>query len=255
MTARFATLTILFAATFVGALPVLAQKAPAPDKTSWSPEVLSLACAPTIAFEAPAADLRVTGGQDSFFRRSYVPGDLVTINAGAARGIEVGQEYFVRRVQKSARESINRTTPATIRTTGWIRIYAVDEKLSLATVSHACDSIEVDDYLEPLTLPTPVVASAERPAAQRENYGRVLSGQDRRRSFGRDDYLVVNRGSDHGVEVGTHFVLYRDKRVADNFLYVLGEAVAVDVKSESSTLRVTVSSDAILAGDYVAMRR
>jgi hypothetical protein len=65
----------------------------------------------------------------------------------------------------------------------------------------------------------------------------------------------VNRGSDHGVAHGTHFVLYRDKRVDENFLFEVGEAVAMDVKPDSSTLRVTVSLDAIQEGDYAAMRR
>ena len=35
--------------------------------------------------------------------------------------------------------------------------------MSLATITHACDTIEVDDYLEPFVLP-PVPAPSERPA-------------------------------------------------------------------------------------------
>ena len=48
---------------------------------------------------------------------------------------------------------VTRDTPATIRTTGWIKVYAVDDEWSLVTVTHACDTIEVDDYLEPFKLP------------------------------------------------------------------------------------------------------
>ena len=59
------------------------------------------------------------------------------------------------------------------------------------------------------------------------------------RSFGKGDYFVVDRGSDHGVEVGSQFVLYRDKKQAENFLFEIGEAVAVEVKAEMSTLQVT----------------
>ena len=40
----------------------------------------------------------------------------------------------------------------------------------------------------------------------------------------------------------------------DNFLYELGEAVAVDVKKDASTLQVTMSRDAFSEGDHVAMR-
>jgi hypothetical protein len=242
---------VLLAAT----TPLAAQRGPAPAMTGLPPEVLSLACAPAIAYEEPAMPLRVTGGQDSVVRRSFAPGDLVTINAGTRDGIAVGQEFFVRRPLVAARAPITHQTPASIRTTGWIRVYAVEDTMSLATITHACDSIDVNDYLEPFVLPQVPVPAAERPAAQRENYGRVLIGQDRRRSFGKGDYFSVDRGSDHGVTAGTRFVLYREKGIAGNFLFELGEAVAVDVRPDWSTVEVTTALDAIQEGDYVAMRR
>ena len=236
-------------------MPVIAQRAPAPVPTRLTPEVLSLACAPTMVFETPPRPLRITGNQDSAIRASFAPGDLVTVNAGTENGIVVGQEYYVRRVQPAERREVSRDNPATIRTAGWIRIYAVDEKMSLATVTHACDSIETGDYLEPLVLPQPTPAVVTNVAAQRSNYGRVLVGADGRRAFGRDDYFIVNRGSDHGVTLGAQFVIYRDKEQAENFLFELGEAVAVDVRPETSTLQVTLSRDAFLEGDYVALRK
>jgi hypothetical protein len=189
-------------------------------------------------------------------RWSYAPGDLLTINAGTDNGIEVGQEYYVRRVQPAERRPVTRENPATIRTTGWIRVYAVDTEMSLATVVHACDTIDVDDFLEPFTLPqvpTPADTAGIKP--QRGNYGRIVLGTDRRRSFGKGDFFIVDRGSDHGVAVGARFVVYHDKLRAENFLYDLGEAIAVDVRPETSTLQVTVSRDAFRAGDYVAMRK
>jgi hypothetical protein len=235
--------------------PARAQRGPAATSPNLSPEILSLACSPGGALEPPPMPLRITGGQDSFVRRIYGPGDLVTINAGSKNGIEVGQEYYVRRLQVANREPISRNTPATIATTGWIRVYAVDDDMSLATISHACDTIEIDDYLEPFKLPVVPTVSKDRPKPQRDHYGKVLVGTDRRTSFGKGDYFVVNRGSDHGIEVGSQFVLYRDKKQAENFLFEIGEGIATEVKSEMSTIQVTVSLDAIESGDYVALRR
>jgi hypothetical protein len=80
-------------------------------------------------------------------------------------------------------------------------------------------------------------------------------GTDRRTSFAKGDYFVINRGSDHGIQVGSQFVLYRDKKQAENFLYQIGEGIATEVKPEMSTVQVTVSLDAIESGDYVALRR
>jgi len=235
--------------------PARAQRGPAASSPHLSPEVLSLACSPGAALEPPSMSLRITGGQDSFARRIYAPGDLVTINAGSKNGMEVGQEFFVRRMQVDHRSPISRDNPATIRTTGWIKVYAVDDEMSLVTVTHACDTIEVGDYLEPLKLPVMPTISKDRPKAERDHYGKVLVGTDRRTNFGKGDYFVINRGSDHGVELGSQFVLYRDKKQAENFLFEIGEAVATDVKPEMSTVLVTVSLDTIQSGDYVALRR
>ena len=66
---------------------------------------------------------------------------------------------------------------------------------------------------------------------------------------------IVDRGSNHGVTVGAQFVVYRDEqRQPDTFLFELGEAVAVEVRPETSTLQVTVSRGAFIAGDYMALR-
>jgi hypothetical protein len=245
----------LFAAVvIIAATSATAQHAPPPAPTGLSPETLALACAPALAYEPPPKPLRVTGGQSPFARWAYSASDLVTINAGTKNGIEVGQEYFVKRTLVSRGAPITRNTPATIQTTGWIRVYAVDDELSLATVTHSCDSIDVGDYLEPLVLPSMPTPSTDRGKPERGNYGRVMSGMDVRGSFGKGDFFILNRGTDFGITPGAQFVLYRDKKQDENFLYELGEAIAVNVNGDWSTLMVTLSRDAIQAGDYAGMR-
>ena len=247
--------SLIAAGVLATGLPVSAQRAQAPGPANLSTETLSLACAPRLAYEAPPTPLRITGSQESVVRRSFSPGDLVTINAGTDDGIEVGQEYYTRRAVPVERRPISRDNPATIRTSGWIRISAVDRRMSLATITFGCDSVDLNDYLEPFVPPDIPEISTHRPAAQRGNYGRVLTGNDNRTSFARYDYFLVDRGSDHGVTVGAQFVVYRDKRQPDNFLFELGEAVAIDVRPDTSTLRVTLSRDAFISGDYVALRK
>ena len=247
--------TLVAVAALAAGLPVLAQRAPAPAPTNLSAEILSLACAPGLAYEAPPTPLRITGSQESFVHRTFAPGDLITINAGTDNGIDVGQEYFTRRAVPVEHRPISRDNPATIQTSGWIRIYAVDREMSLATITFGCGSIEPNDYLEPFVLPNIPEISINRQEAQRGNYGRILTGSDHRGIFGSGDYFTVDRGSDHGVTVGAQFVVYRDKLQPGNFLFELGEAVAVAVEPETSTLRVTLSRDGFMSGDYVALRK
>jgi len=236
------------------AVPATAQRSPVAVPANLPPGVMALACAPYAALSVPEMPLRVTGGQAAIVRQNYAPGDLITINAGSQNGIEVGQEFYTRQLQILHKRAVSADTPATVRTTGWLRVYAVDDEMSLATVTHACGEIAVGDYLEPFVLPTLPVISTDRTKPERDNYGRVLTGSDNRRVFGRGDHFLLDRGADYGITPGAQFVLYRDKQVDGNFLYDLGEAVAVSVAENTATLQVTVSRDAIMAGDYVAIR-
>ena len=266
------TLVVLTAALLAAATPLLAQRGPAPEMTHLPPDVIAQACSPTLAFDRPLASLLITGGQDASTRHVYGPGDLVTINAGSDNGIEVGQEYYVRRLQAPRGSSISRANPASIRTAGWVRVYAVDKTMSLVTVSHACDVIDVGDYLEPFSLPRLSVPDANPPKPQKENYGHILIGTDRRTMFAKNDFFTVDRGSDHGVTLGARFIVYRDKRrmetlylsaikelpdsiTTPEFLYEMGEAVVVDVKPEVSTVRALFAREAFLSGDFVALRK
>jgi len=236
------------------ASPLSAQRGPAPQMKYLPPDTVALACAPSVTSTRPMRPMRVTGGQDTIVRRTHSPGDLVTINAGTKNGIEVGQEFFTRRVLISPRMPLTPETPAAVLTTGWIRVWAVDDEMSLATITHACDSVEIDDYLEPFALPKVPEAAKVRLKAERDTYGHILAGVDGRRVFARGDFVVVDRGSEAGVTPGMRFVFYRDKQQDQNFLFELGEATAMDVRPDSSTLQITTSLDAIQLGDYVARR-
>jgi hypothetical protein len=249
MTRRVLTFLGAGAGLLASALPAAAQRGPAPTPMSLPPEVVSLACAPTISYEVPTVALRISGGQESVQRNSHAPGDLVTINAGKRDGIAIGQEFFTRRPLVSSELPVGRANPATIR------IWAVDEEMSLATITHACETVDVNDFLEPFALPTVPAASKQMGEPERGNYANVISGQDRRTQFGRGDYLLIDRGSNQGVTPGARFVMYHDKRLPGNFLFQIGEAVAVDVKGDTSTLQVVSALDAISAGDYAGMRK
>jgi hypothetical protein len=266
------TRTFVTMALLASAVPLLAQKGPAPVGTHLDGDVIALACAPGLAFEPPAPSLLLTGGQDATTRHSYGPGDLITINAGSDNGIEVGQEYYVRRVQGPRGSRITRTTPATIKTAGWVKVYAVEKTMSLVTVAHACDTMNVGDYLEPFTVPRPPTTDPNPPKAQKENYGHILLGTDRRTMFAKNDFFTVDRGSDHGVTLGARFIVFRDKRkmetlrlsalkelpdeiITPEFLFEMGEAVVVDVKPEVSTVKALNARAAFWTGDYVALRK
>jgi hypothetical protein len=235
--------------------PVLGQRSPAVAPSRLDADVIALACAPQAATSTPKATLRISGGQDTYPRLTFSQGDFVTLNAGSNQGIKVGQEFFVRRLLAPRGMAISARNPGTTQTAGWIRVYAIDEDMALATITHGCDGMQVGDYLEPLALPAPLKANAAEGKPER-SYARVVSGNERRTEFGQGDFLVIDRGSAQGITAGAHFVLYRWKKKApENFLAAIAEAVAVDVQNDTATLSLTSSRDSVMVGDLVAMRK
>ncbi len=238
------------------ASPARAQIGPAAGSTGLSADVLALACAPMPTFEVPTAARHIVGTQDVVARATFAPGDLLVIDAGESQGVTVGQEFFVRHVVQSQRRRPTREHPGVVQTAGWIRIYAVEQNLSLATITHACDPLTKGDYLEPFVLPAPpLVAPKDAGTLRHDAYGRVTVGIEQKTTFGKGDFFILDRGSDHGVTPGMRFTVYRDKKEPGVFLFELGDAVAVSVQHESATLLVTRARDAFWKGDYVAMQK
>jgi len=248
----------LFAVAVAAPAVALAQRSPAIAATHVDPAVLAQVCAPigaTAATES-AGSLRITGGQDTQVRENYTQGEFVTINAGRNQGIQIGQEFFVRRIESTRSPLAAPQPPRNIRTAGWIKVYAVDDDLALATITYSCDAMRVNDYLEPMTLPTPVVPSPVQGKPDRTNYARVVMGNDRRFEFSPGDFFVIDQGRVQGITPGAHFVIYRwKKRTPENFLVAIGEAVAASVQADTATLSITAARDSIVPSDLVAMRR
>ena len=85
---------------------------------------------------------------------------VVIVNGGTQAGVQIGQEYFVRRQFQFGRPPSSQ--PQTVRTAGWLRIVAVNDTTAIAQLDMACDGVRAGDYLEPFTLPV-VPAPATTP--------------------------------------------------------------------------------------------
>ena len=248
----------LFAAAVAAPAVALAQRSPAIAATHVDPAVLAQVCAPIAATPATEStgSLRITGGQDTQVRENFTQGEFVTINAGRNQGIQIGQEFFVRRIESTRSPLAAPQPPRNIRTAGWIKVYAVDDDLALATITYSCDAMRVNDYLEPMTLPTPVVPGRVQGKPDRTNYARVVMGNDRRFEFSPGDFFVIDQGSAQGITPGARFVIYRwNKRTPESFLVAIGEAVAASVQADTATLSITTARDSIVPSDLVAMRK
>lgn len=253
---------VIAAAAFVAlASPVHAQ--PQPPEETLSVLQTAVACAiPPQAVVAGATAFHIIGSQDPAARSDFTNRDMLVIDAGTAKGIEVGQRFFVRRVLD---------TPYTggrgvVSTSGWIRVTAVNETRAIASVDQACSYIRTGDFLEPFVapaLPADVSVIDRSVEPDFKSMGRVVFGDKEHDSVGVGDFVLIDRGADQGLSAGSRFAIYRDVRpwrgdyggaAAQLPLAAIGEAVVVATGPTMATVQVLAARDAVFRGDFVVPR-
>ena len=223
-----------------------------------TPIQVASACAPpAVLDELPYDPLRVIGSQDPMGRSLFGNRDMLVIGGGTASGLQLGQEYFVRRtIAFGAGERAPR--PRTTRTLGWLRVVAVNESTAITTVDHSCGEIVTGDYLTPFMAPD-VPPNAERDVTVGEpdfsSLGRIVAGDNNRTVVGMGDFVLIDRGSQQGVAPGTRFAIYRDMGVHGLPLTSVGEGVVTQIGAGLAQARITRTTDAVLSGDYIALRK
>jgi hypothetical protein len=222
-----------------------------------SPLQASAMCGPPASAVNPPPDvLRIRGSQDTAARGMYSQRDLLVIGGGTNAGIQLGQQFFVRRGIRWGLPT--GVAPHGVSTVAWIRVVAVNDTTAIATVVHACDAILLNDYLEPFVMPV-VPAGVDRDDATGEldftSLARVMVGAENRFNGATGDLMLMDRGSDQGVAPGTRFAVFRDLRRTGMPLAAIGEAVVLTTSGATSVVRLTRIRDAVQPGDYLVQRK
>jgi outer membrane protein OmpA-like peptidoglycan-associated protein len=212
------------------------------------------ACAP-LPLTAPDGAPRVIGGQDPSPKTLYGTRDRVVIGAGTGRGIQVGQQFFVRRAMAGS----GGPAPRAEDTAGWLTIVAVNEQSAIATIDFACDGVVVGDHLEAYAAPT-LPPNIDRTDASGELdfsvVARVLTGSNARMTGATGDFMIADKGESEGVRPGTRLAIYRDVYGSSQIpTVVVGEAVVVFATAEQSVIRLTQTRDGVLASDLLVTRK
>jgi hypothetical protein len=222
-----------------------------------SPEDTATACAPTLAMTAvPDSALRIIGAQDTVDRNLFGVRDLVIVNGGTQAGVQVGQDYFIRRAHRFGRKPAA-DAPRTIVTAGWLRIVALNETTAVARIDSVCDSVQSGDYLEAFAPPARVAAGPQGAPFSTLDFSslaRVMYGTEARRLADAGAFMLLERGN-APLAVGSQVAVYRDLRAAGVPLTAVAEGVIVAVSSGTPVMRITSSRDAVQSGDYVVPRK
>jgi hypothetical protein len=83
----------------------------------------------------------------------------------------------------------------------------------------------------------------------------VVIGNEDRLSVGIGDFTLIDQGSEQGLVPGTRFSVYRDVGVPGMPLASVGEGIVITTGDSVSVTRITAARDAVVSGDYVAVRK
>jgi hypothetical protein len=242
---------VLISALVVSVTPAHAQQ---PEAATLSNLNHDAACAPSSPSARPTSALTVAAGREA--RKSlFGVGDALVIRGGAAQGVKAGDEYFVRRVID---DRFNEQQPGVYRmsvhTAGAVQILEAEDEASIATVTYACDGVMEGDFLERFQRPA-IPAAEVGTSPDYAHPGTLILGAERRQSAAAGQFMVVDRGSDHGLRPGQRLTIFRRTLPEGGPVATVGKAVVFTVQPESAVVRIESSLDAVYVGDLVAIHR
>jgi hypothetical protein len=211
------------------------------------------ACAPASPLVRPPASLTIAGGREAG-RTLFGVGDAVIIHGGSAQGLKVGDEFFVRRVVDDRfTEHKPGVYPISISAAGAVQVVETQADVSIAVVTYNCDNITQGDYLERYQRPV-IPAAQTGTTPDFAHPGKLILGAERRQMGAPGNFMVVDRGSDHGLRPGQQITIFR-RTIDGGPVSTVGAATVYSVQPESSVIRIESSLDALYVGDLVAVHR
>lgn len=185
----------------------------------------------------------------AFGRELYAKGDQLVITGGTRNGLEVGRNLIVVRYFRANSKGASIAEMGE-HTAGLVQIVAASEDTATAVVMHACNELRPGDLLASFT--PEFVHPADAPGdAVFDDAARILHADAGQLLGAPLRLLVIDRGSEQGMQQGHRLTLFRRKTELAR-PSVLGEAIVISVRPNSATIRVLSAKDAIEFGDWAA---
>jgi hypothetical protein len=264
------------------------------------PDEKDLYCAGTITTEAVPRDTYLISGEESDNKIVFNTGDVVYINKGSNKGVKVGDQFSViRPVENLLKVDWTKWQSAILKSMGtvWddegrLVVTSVRPDLSIARISHGCDSLQRGDIVLPfMERPAPPIHVAGNLDRSTPLTGKPLAMIITARNFlaeaGTNDIVYVNLGNVQGVKVGDYFRIFQYTGTQHEIAFqtpryafdvdgdlgptvgfgsaskkfdwtnvpreVLGEGLVLRTGPNSATVLITTITREIFAGAYVEL--
>lgn len=186
--------------------------------------------------------------QDESTQGLFSTGDELLIQGGSQNGLEIGQNFVVRRRYQTTLTTKKGVIVEGEHSSGLLQIVSVEPQSSTAVIVYACDEMMAGDYLAPFA-PDPVRAMDPVGMPAFDNPARILFADAGQMVGAPRRMMVIDRGTVHGLLAGQRLTLFRRSRFSGAKPAIVGEAVVVAARKNSATVRVEQATDVIFFGD------
>ena len=226
------------------------EKEPEPVAVPVPREALETICRPAKPGSSIGPFGTIVSSRNNIGHGLYGRGEQLLISGGRLHGLDVGRNVIVIRYfqnDRGGRPSIGE------HTAGLIQIVSATDDTARAIVVHACNELRPGDLLAAFT-PLPLTKAASTAAPSYDQAAKILYGDAGTLLGAPGRMMVIDQGSEQGIYTGQRVTLFR-RRAQNPAPSVLGEAVVIDVKGTSATIRIERATDAITSGDLAAPQR
>lgn len=176
----------------------------------------NLYCAGFIQSSPIDTSWEIVGAVDETNQRIYAQNDNIYINAGASRGVRVGDMFAVVRPrgQVETRWTRKNNLGFYVQEVGAVEVIDVKGDFSVARVKTSCDNFLLGDLLQPMPQRVSPMF-VERPALDifasptGKSNGRIVMARYGLEMVGRDQIVYIDLGAEDNVRVGDYLTIYR----------------------------------------------
>jgi hypothetical protein len=176
----------------------------------------NLYCAGYIQYNAISTENRIIGSNDEADKYNYAQNDLMYINMGANKGVNVGDVFAVVRPRAKMKShwSPKGTLGFYVQEVGALEVVRVKGDVSVARVKTSCDTFMLGDLvqltdrrLSPMHERRPALDLFGDPSGKAR--GRIVMARDLAEVLTRDYVVYVDLGAEDHVQVGDHLTIFR----------------------------------------------
>ena len=236
-------------------LPRAVFAPPPPRAKPVDKEILASVCGPRQSPDFTLALGHVVSHRDDAERGLLGPNDLLRIDAGEKQGVADGQNLVVRRrFPTGERYAPKKLQTFAEQTVGLVQIIETQPDSSVAIVVYACGEISAGDAIERY-VPQPAFFAVAPGTPRFDEPARITTGEYGQQAASAGQMMVIASGIMQGVQRGQQLTIFRRAQSHSGPVSVIGDAVIVAVRADSSTIRIERASDAVMVGDLVAIHR